>query len=76
MANKQEIREEELDQVTGGMITYTWDGKQGSIGINGNNNFVLLDKNAFGSYYAAHKDEMTEKDILKNLLAQGIIKRP
>jgi len=44
MTNKQEIQEEELDQVTGGTITYTWDGTQGSIGINGCNNFVLLNK--------------------------------
>lgn len=76
MAEKHEIREEELDRVSGGEITYTWDGTQGSIGINGCNNFVLLDKNAFGSYYAKNKATMSEKDILKNLFAMGIIKKP
>lgn len=76
MTNKQEIHDEELDLVTGGKITYTWNGSYGSIGINGNNNFLLLDKDAFGAYYAANKDTMAEVDILRNLYAMGIIKRP
>lgn len=76
MTDRHEILDQELDNVAGGKITYTWNGEKGSIGINGNNNFVLLDKNAFGNYYSQHKDTMTEKEILKNLLAQGIIKRP
>lgn len=76
MADRKVINDVELDNVTGGKITYTWNGEIGSIGINGNNNFVLLDKNAFGAYYAKHKDEKSEKEILKDLMAQGIIKRP
>lgn len=74
--SKLEIREEELDKVSGGQITYTWDGTQGTIGINGNNNFILLDKDAFGAYYSQVKDTMAEKDILKELFAKGIIKKP
>lgn len=76
MANRIEINENDLANVAGGKITYTWDGKQGSIGINGNNNLVLLDKDAFGAYYAEHKDTMAEVDILRNLFAQGIITTP
>lgn len=76
MSNKVEITDFELENVTGGKITYTWDGTQGSIGINGNNNFVLLDKDAFGAYYSKHKDTMSEVDILKNLYAQHIIVKP
>lgn len=77
--SKFEIREEELDNVTGGKITYTWDDttKKGTIGINGNNNFTLLDKAAFVSYYNSVKDQTPKpKDsaILNALLAKGIIK--
>lgn len=75
MTSKVEINDD-LDAISGGKITYTWDGTKGSIGINGYNNFVLLDKDAFGAYYAEHKDTMTEKEILKNLFAANIIKRP
>ena len=74
--SKIDIREEDLDNVTGGKITYTWNGTEGSIGINGNNNFKLLNKDAFVSYYAENKETMTEKDILKNLAAMGIIVKP
>ena len=70
---KVELFDDQLDNVAGGKITYTWDGKQGSIGINGNNNFILLNKDKFGAFYAANKDTMSELDILKALYAQGII---
>lgn len=71
--SKIDIREEDLDNVSGGKITYTWNGTEGSIGINGNNNFKLLNKDAFGAYYAENKDTMDEVDILRNLYAMGII---
>lgn len=73
---KREILDFELENVTGGKITYTWNGTEGSIGINGNNNFVLLDKDAFGEFYMKNKDTMAEVDILKALYAQGIIRKP
>jgi len=73
MSNRIEIMENELSNISGGQITYTWDGNQGSIGINGYNNFTLLDKDGFVEYYSKHKDSMSEVDILKNLYAQGII---
>lgn len=76
MANRVELFDDELDKVTGGKITYTWDGSVGTIGINGNNPYILLDKNAFGAYYSQVKDSMPETQILKNLLAKGIIKKP
>lgn len=70
------ISEEELDNVVGGEITYTWDGSQGTIGINGNNPFILLDKAAFTSYYNSVKGSgITEAQVLNNLLAKGIIKK-
>ena len=76
MSDKREILDFELENVAGGKITYTWNGTEGSIGINGNNNFALQDKEAFGQYYTEHKDTMPEVDILRNLYAQGIITKP
>lgn len=73
---KQEIFDADLEKITGGQITYTWNGHIGSIGINGYNNFVLLNKDAFGAYYAEHKGEMSEKKILQNLYAMHIIRDP
>ena len=70
---RKRIIEDELRNISGGQITYTWDGSQGSIGINGYNNFTLLDKDAFVAYYSKHKDSKSEIDILKDLYAQGII---
>jgi len=73
---KQQIMDADLENIAGGQITYTWNGHIGSIGINGYNNFVLLNKNAYGAYYAEHKAEMTEQQILKNLFKLGIIRKP
>ena len=73
MGSRKEIMESELSKISGGEITYTWNGEEGSIGINGCNNFKLLDKDGFISYYKEVKDSMPEKDILKNLYAMGII---
>lgn len=76
MCPRIEIENSELENINGGEITYTWDGTQGTIGINGYNNFILLDKDAFGNYYSEVKDYMPEVEILKNLYAMGIIKKP
>lgn len=74
---REAIFDSDLDNVTGGKITYTWDGSSGTIGINGNNAFALLDKDAFVSYYNSVKGTgIKESEILKNLLAKGIIKKP
>lgn len=76
MSDRRELQFDDLENITGGQITYTWDGSSGSIGINGNNPYILLDKDAFGAYYSEVKDDMSETKILKNLLAMGIIKKP
>lgn len=71
--NFQQLNDDELDLVSGGNITYTWDGSSGSIGIDGNNAFRLLDKEAFLAYYTSVHGTMTDGDILRNLLAMGVI---
>lgn len=76
MSSRIEINDNDSRNISGGKITYTWDGTQGTIGINGYNNFILLDKDAFGEYYTEVKGYMPEVEILKNLHAMGIIKKP
>lgn len=76
MANREIMNDQDLDFVNGGRLTYTWDGSQGSFGVNGNNPYILLDKDAYLSYYNQVKDDLSEMEIVKNLLAKGIIKRP
>ncbi len=76
MSNRIEINDAELDDVNGGRITYTWDGDHGTIGRNGNNRYILVDKDAFIAYYNENKDTMSEATIIRNLLAQGIATLP
>ena len=74
--SKFELFDEELNDVTGGRITYTWDGDKGTIGINGNNNLTLLDKNAFVAYYKSVQGTgVKDSQILKDLIAKGIVTR-
>lgn len=77
MSNKVELKDQELENVVGGEITYTWDGTVGTLGINGNNPYILLDKDAFVSYYKSVRGTgVKEKAVLSYLLANGIIKLP
>ena len=60
-----------------GTIHYTWDGTTGTLyTTGGDTTYILLDKQAFMEYYASVQDSMTTNQIIKNLLAQGIIKKP
>lgn len=71
----QQLNDDELDMVAGGDITYTWDGSIGSIGLDGNNPFILLDKQAYLDYFNSVHGTMTDGQILTNLYAMGIIKK-
>lgn len=75
MSNKIELKDEELDFVNGGDITYTWNGTSGTIGINGDNRFILVDKDAFVSYYNEVHGKVTEGEALAYLLRSGIAKK-
>lgn len=74
MSDKIELRDEELENVSGGNITFTWDGTSGTIGLDGNNVFILVDRDAYLSYFNEVHGTMTDGEILRNLLAQGIAK--
>lgn len=74
MSKINELSDEMLENVVGGEITYTWDGSQGTIGINGYNPFILLDKDAFISYYNSVKGSgITEAEVLTYLFNNKII---
>lgn len=78
MSNKIELCDELLNEVTGGEITYTWDEttKTGTIGINHNNPFILVDKDAFVTYYNSVKGTgIKEAEVLSYLLKHKIIKK-
>ena len=54
MAGMVELLDDDLIDINGGQITYTWNGETGSIGINGNNPFILVNKDDFVTYYNTH----------------------
>lgn len=73
MSERIEIKDEELENISGGAITYTWDGTQGSLGIDGNNPFTLLDKKAFLEVYNEMFGKYSDVEILKVLKQRKII---
>lgn len=78
MDKRVELFDDDLDNVTGGKITFTWSSADniGTIGIDDNNALILLDKGAFLSYYKSVQGTMSDGAILKQLLAKGIAKKP
>ena len=76
MADRLAINDAELDNVSGGKITYTWNGTEGSLGMNGNNKYKLLNKDAFVKIYNEMKADYSDADIIKRLRDQGIIVKP
>lgn len=76
MDKRIEINEEDLPNVTGGNITYTWDGTQGSLGMNGTNPYTLVDKDAFVKTYNELKDTKSDAEIIRALREAGIIRKP
>ena len=77
MSKKIELTDDMLDSVSGGQITYSWDGTSGTIGIDGNQPFILVNKDAFIDYYQSVKGTgIKESAVLRYLLAQGYIKKP
>ena len=71
--NSGEVSDEALENVAGGAITYTWDGNQGSLGINGNNPYTLKDKDAFLEVYNEMFGKASDTKIIDVLYEKGII---
>ena len=76
MSKRMIINEEQLDSVTGGKITYTWDGSQGSLGMNGVNKYILLDKNAIIKVYNEMSSDYNDAEIIRALREKHIIVKP
>lgn len=77
MSNRTQLFDDDLVDVTGGQITYTWDGTKGTIGMNGRNPFILVNKSAFIEYYNSVKGEgKKDSEILNYLLDHGIAVKP
>ena len=75
MTKRQMISENDLDNVTGGKITYTWDGSSGTIGLNGRNLYTLVNKDAFVAYYKTVQGTgVKDSQVLRYLLENGIAK--
>ena len=75
MNNRIALDEEWLDGVNGGKITYTWDGTSGTIGIDGTNPFILVDKDGFITYWKSVAGTMTDCQILRNLIQMGYARK-
>lgn len=74
--NIQQLSDDELDLVSGGQITFSWDGTTGSIGMDGYNPFILTSRDAFAEYYNSVRGTMSDVDILRNLVTMGIAVKP
>lgn len=73
---KEMLFDENLEDISGGQITYTWDGTSGTLGLNGKNTYLLLDKTAFLNYYKSAQATTSEADMIRYMRENGIIKKP
>ncbi len=70
---REMINDMDIENVVGGSIIFTTDHK--TCGLNCNNQFQVNDYGAVISYIRANYKTMKEIDMLRNLLAQGLISR-
>ena len=76
MTKRIEIDGSALEKVSGGEITYTWDGTTGSLGIGGNNPYRLVDKDAFLEYWFSAQETTSDIDMIRYMYQHGIIEKP
>ena len=67
------INEMEADKVIGGSIIFSPDHT--TCGLNCNNQCKVNDFNAALKYINDHKNSMTEKEMMRNMAAAGLITR-
>ena len=70
---RENIEEKLAEEVVGGSIVFTSDHK--TCGLNCNNQCKVNDFDAALQYIRDHYDTMSEQDIMRNLVAQGLITR-
>lgn len=75
MSDRIELNEENLEDVSGGNLTYTWFGGQGTCGLNNNNVWKFENKEVFESVMTdcMINKGMTDVETLKLMKAQRII---
>lgn len=75
MSNRVELKDELMDEVVGGNLTYTWFGGEGACGLNGNHYFHFSDKKSFVDFMkdCMINQGMSDVDTLKAMLNAGII---
>ena len=70
---RENIEEQLAENVVGGSIIFSPD--HSTCGRNCNNQCKVNDYNAVLSYIAEHYKSMSEKDMIKNMLASGLLTR-
>ncbi|MBR0228355.1 MAG: hypothetical protein IJQ62_08400 [Clostridia bacterium] len=70
---REMLNEMDVDKVVGGSIVFTPDHK--TCGRNCNNQFKVNNYSAVINYISANYKTMTEKEMLKNMAAQGLLTR-
>ncbi len=77
MSDRIEINDDFLENVSGGNLTYTWFGGQGTCGLNNNNKFKFEDKVLFESTMndCFQNKGMTDIETLQYMLSARIIHR-
>ncbi len=75
MTDRIEIKDELLEDVVGGNLTYTWFGGQGTCGLNNNNKWKFNDKAKFEAFMNECMIEkgMDDVETLKEMVAAKII---
>lgn len=70
---RENIGDQIAEEVIGGSIVFTPDHK--TCGRNCNNQFKVNNYSAVINYISANYKTMTEKEMLKNMAAQGLLTR-
>lgn len=75
MSERKLVSEEQLENIVGGNLTYTWYSGKGTCGLNGNNKWSFDDKEAFEDMLneCMREKGMSDVDTLKAMVAAGII---
>ena len=70
---REMINETDIEKVVGGSIVFTPDHK--TCGLNRNDQCKVNDYNAVIAFIRANYETMTERDMMRSLVAQGLITR-
>ena len=75
MSNRVQINEEALEKITGGNITFDWNGAEGHCGLNGDKSYSFDNRTTFVSaVMQCYQAGMTDVQCLNELIANGTIR--